>query len=249
MARFRPLAIIATHNDFDIAPQVVRKLLSDGIGVHIVDNWSSDGTYEALAGLGLEGIERFAASGASRYFQLVAILRRKEEIAAAFPGRWIINQDSDEIRCSPWPGIGLREGIGRVDDAGFNAIDFNVLNFRPMDDRFRAGDDPEMHFRHFEGEKHIDQVQVWRQPRERVSLAEYGGHKVLFDGRRIFPERFVLKHYSFRHPAQAQRKVLDRLSRFDPGERARGWHVHYDKYADKRDFIWDPVRLSLFPST
>src|SRR5262245_18448894 len=126
MARFRPLAIIATYNDYDIAPQIVRKLLGNGIGVHILDNWSSDGTYEALADLGLETIERFPAAGPSRYFQLGDILRRKEEIAARFPGRWIINQDSDELRCSPWPGIGLREGIGRVDDAGFNAIDFDV---------------------------------------------------------------------------------------------------------------------------
>src|SRR5262245_28546966 len=93
MSHFRPLAIIATYNDHDIAPQVVRKLLSDGIGVHIIDNWSSDGTYEALADLGLEAIERFPDSGASRYFQLRPILQRKEVIAARFPGRWIINQD------------------------------------------------------------------------------------------------------------------------------------------------------------
>ena len=130
MAAVRPLAIIATYNDLDIAPQVVRKLLQDEIDVHILDNWSSDGTYEALAKLNLHSIERFPASGPSRYFKLHPILRRKEDIAAQFPGRWIINQDSDEIRCSPWPGVGLSEGIARVSDAGFNAINFDVLSFR-----------------------------------------------------------------------------------------------------------------------
>ena len=99
MAAVRPLAIIATYNDLDIAPQVLRKLLQDEIDVHILDNWSSDGTYEALAKLNLHSIERFPASGPSRYFKLHPILRRKEDIAAQFPGRWIINQDSDEIRC------------------------------------------------------------------------------------------------------------------------------------------------------
>lgn len=112
MAAVRPLAIIATYNDLDIAPQVVRKLLQDEIDVHILDNWSSDGTYEALAKLNLHSIERFPASGPSRYFKLHPILRRKEDIAAQFPGRWIINQDSDEIRCSPWPGVGLRGASG-----------------------------------------------------------------------------------------------------------------------------------------
>jgi hypothetical protein len=250
MADVRPLAIVATYNDVDIAPQVVRKLLQGGIDVHVIDNWSSDGTYEVLADLRSHTIERFPASGASRYFQLRPILRRKEEIAAAFPGRWIISQDSDEIRCSPWPGIGLRQGIERVSDAGFNAIDFDVLNFRPVDDRFRLGDDPETHFQFFERfVQPMPQVQAWLQPERRVMISASGGHEVVFDGRRIFPEYFVVKHYSFRHPAQARRKVLERLQRFDPEERANGWHVHYDRFADAGELIWDPSRLSRFSLT
>ena len=250
MAAVRPLAIIATYNDLDIAPQVVRKLLQDEIDVHILDNWSSDGTYEALAKLNLHSIERFPASGPSRYFKLHPILRRKEDIAAQFPGRWIINQDSDEIRCSTWPGVGLSEGIARVSDAGFNAINFDVLSFRPVDDLFRPGDDPEAHFRYFErGNSVIGQVQAWRQPKRRVTLSTTGGHQAIFDGRRIFPEHFLLKHYCFRHPVQARRKVFEeRISRLDPEERAMGWHIHYDRYSPDDDFIWDPTRLTRFPA-
>ena len=247
MAIVRPLAIIATFNDLDIAPQVVRKLLQDGIDVHIIDNWASDGTYEALASLNTLSIERFPPSGPSPYFKLRPILCRKEEIAAQFPGRWIINQDSDEIRCSPWPNVTLSEAIERVDDAGYNAINFDVLSFRPVDDRFRPGNDPESHFRYFEpGNSSIGQVKAWRQPPQRVTLSTSGGHDVLFDGRRIFHEHFILKHYCFRHPVQARRKIVERMNRLDPEERAMGWHVHYDKYSHDGDFIWDPGQLRRF---
>ena len=122
----------------------------------------------------MHSIERFPPSGACPYFKLRPILCRKEEIAAQFPGRWIINQDSDEIRCSPWLGVSLSEGIGRVDDAGFNAIDFDVLSFRPVDGLFRPGDNPETHFRYFErGNSLIGQVQAWRQPKQRVTLKRH----------------------------------------------------------------------------
>ena len=90
MASFCPLAIIATYNDVDIVPQVVAKLLDDGNDVHILDNWSSDGTVEALQDLSARrpgqaslSIERFPENGPTRYFDLRSILRRKEEIALA----------------------------------------------------------------------------------------------------------------------------------------------------------------------
>ena len=45
---FHPLAIVTTYNDTDIAIQTVLKLLDDGIDVDVLDNWSTDGTFEQL---------------------------------------------------------------------------------------------------------------------------------------------------------------------------------------------------------
>ena len=252
MASFCPLAIIATYNDVDIVPQVVAKLLDDGNDVHILDNWSSDGTVEALQDLSARrpgqaslSIERFPENGPTRYFDLRSILRRKEEIALGFPRRWIIHQDSDEVRTSPWPGVGLREGLRRADEAHFTAVDFVVLAFRPIDDSYKAGVDPETHFRYFEwGPPEFQQIKAWKQPRRRADLATHAGHEVLFRGRKVFPEKFQLKHYSLRHPDQSKRKIsVERLGRLLPAAVAAGWHVHYGRQAAANRFLWDPATL------
>ena len=252
MAIFCPLAIVATYNDLDIVPQVVGKLLYDGVDVHILDNWSSDGTFETLhelrgrqVGQGSLSIERFPTDGPTRYYDLRSILLRKEEIALHFPGRWIIHQDSDEVRTSPWPDIGLREGLRRVDEAGFTAVDFVVLAFRPIDDSFKAGVDPEIHFRYFEwGHPDFHQIKAWKQPRQRVDLASQAGHEVRFWGRTVCPEKFRLKHYSLRHPDQSKRKIfIERLGRLLPSAVAAGWHVHYAERAAADRFLWDPATL------
>jgi len=252
--RFRPLAIMGAYNDADIVPQTVRKFLDDGFDVHVLDNWSTDGTYEQLTYQAREReglvVERFPEGGPTQYHEWDAMLRRKEEIAARHPRRWIIHTDSDEIRCSPWAGVTLRGGLHIVDRMGFTAIDFTVCDFRPVNDRFQPGMDPEAHLRHFEMVSRPDlfmQVKAWRQGRDRVDLASTGGHQASFPGRSVFPYKFILKHYQFRTPGQARRKVFkDRKGRFSPTLRARGWHIQYDGCNEADGFLWDPSHLIEF---
>ena len=74
---------------------------------------------------------------------------------------------------------------------------------------------------------------------------------------RFCPLAIIATHNDLDIAPQVVRKLLGngiavhivRLARFDQDERARGWHIHYDQHAQKRDrdFIWDPARLTLFP--
>jgi hypothetical protein len=251
---FRPLALLATYNDVDIAPQVTARLLDDGIGVHVLDNWSTDGTFEAILELAATRsgllVERFPDRGTTRYFEWSAILRRKEEIAAKYPGRWIIHHDSDEVRCPPWRDVSLRAGLHIVEHMGFSAVDFTVCEFRPVDDRFSIGMNPETQIRHFEfGRRrdHFLQVKAWRQPAQRVDLTCSGGHDVQFAGRRVFPYKFVTKHYSLRSSEQARRKIfMERKERFCPTERAMGWHVQYNGFETDHPLTWNASELIEF---
>lgn len=245
-----PLAIIATYNDLDIFPQILSGLLEDGIHVHVIDNWSSDGTYETIKQIvsdcsGAVSIERFPESGPVQYFELRSILKRKEEIAAQYPGRWIINQDSDEVRCSPWPAVSFHTGLRRVWAEGFSAIEFACVSFRPVDNSFRAGMDPETHFRFFERPPlNVRHVKAWCQPTTRVDLAKTGGHDARFPGRSVYPEKFILKHYPIRSLEQGQRKIFaERLGRYHPAERAVGWHLHYERFRPDDILLWKPDNL------
>jgi hypothetical protein len=247
---FRPLALVTTYNDRDIVGQIVAKFLDDGIEVLVHDNWSVDGTYEQLTALAAErprlSVERFPQGGPSRYFDLRTICRMKEEIAVKHPGRWIIHHDSDEIRSSPWVGVSLRGGLYVADRMGYTAVDFTVCEFRPVTDGISPSRDLEREIRYFEYSRvpaHFDQIKAWRQGSGRVDLGS-GGHHAEFPGRRVFPYKFLLKHYPLRSTEQARRKIFDeRRPRYSPEERSMGWHTHYDQFTVGDRFVWDAGEL------
>jgi hypothetical protein len=251
---FRPLAIVATYNDRDIIRQTTSELLDDGFDVHAIDNWSEDGSYEVLEEIARSrpalSLERFPAEGPSRYYEWGAILDRKDQVAQLHPGRWIVHHDSDEIRESPWTDVSFRPGLYAAERAAFNAVDFTVRDFRPVDENFAGGVDPEAAFRFFEfGSRpgHFLQVKAWRQPEGAVNLRASGGHEARFEGRRIFPYKFLLKHYPLRSAAQARRKIFtERFGRFSPEERAAGWLIQYDQWRLEDRFVWDRDSLIAF---
>ena len=251
---FQPLALLTTYNDDDVIGAVVATLLDDGIEILVLDNWSTDGTFERLkrvarARPGLT-VRRYPEAGPAPHFDLLDMCRTKEALAAANPGRWIIHQDSDEIRCSPWPGVSMRQGLFVADQSGFNAVDFTVCVFRPTHSGCGADCDPERSLTLFEFDDQPGsfwQVKAWFQGAEPVDLVSVGGHQALFSDRRIFPYKFILKHYPLRSPEQGRRKVFrDRLPRYSPEEIAKGWHHHYNHLEPSDPFLWDPEKLIAF---
>jgi hypothetical protein len=246
-----PLAILPAYNEADVIGAVLEDLIAQGCQVHVLDNLSSDGTAEIVCdfvGRGVVDVEMFV----SDRYTWAAMLRRVEEIAHEHPGRWIILANADEFRESPWPWLTLAEAIGHVDKYEYNAIDHDLFNFRPVDDSFVPGTDPRLHMRHYEpvGPSSPDAIQVktWKQGYARVDLASAGGHLVAFPGRRVCPVKFTLRHYPIRGETHGRRKVFaERFPRFDPAERARGWHVQYDDYAsDGARFLHDPATLQVW---
>ena len=245
---FRVVAIMTVYNEEDVLAPSLAKLIDDGVEVYVIDNWSTDGSFEiarSFEGRGLVGLERFPAE-ATPTFRLQPLLQRVEQVAADQHADWNIHHDVDERRSGPWPGIGLRESLWRVQSLGFSAIDHTVLNFRPVDDTFEPGSDFERHFRFFEFGRTRDlvrQVKAWKND-GRVDLASSAGHEARFVGRRVFPYKFLIKHYPIRSQAHGDRKILrDRVARWDPTERARGWHVQYNAIEGQQSFLRDPADL------
>jgi hypothetical protein len=244
------VAIIATYNESDIIEQVLGNLIDQDIRVYLLDDGSTDATVdiaERFLGRGVIAVERFRdpACGASTAFALERILHRKSELARTLDAGWFINHDADEFRESPWAGVSLAAGIRRVDALGFNAIDFAGLDFWPVHDRFLPGEDVRQAFRFYKEAADYDRIQIrcWKKADD-IELVSTGGHDARFNGRNVFPIRFLLRHYPIRGQAHGVRKILDeRRPRFVQEERARGWHVQYDEVVAGGSFIRDPSTL------
>jgi glycosyltransferase involved in cell wall biosynthesis len=234
-ASFRVAAIVPTFNEADVIAHTLQYLVDDGIGVYVIDNWSTDGTLELVRhfeGRGLLGVERFPRAGAPSTYDLRAILGRVEELALLLQDDWIVLHDADERRRGPWPDVGLRDSLYHVDRAGFTCVDHVTLNFWATDNGYDGTQDVERYFSCFEFSDHpghFQQRRAWKNLGEGVSLAPTAGHDVSFYGRHVYPFKFLLKHYPVRSQRHGERKVLQqRISRWNAEERALGWHAQYD---------------------
>jgi glycosyltransferase involved in cell wall biosynthesis len=242
---FHVLAIVTAYNEADVIEQLLARLTADGIRVHVIDNWSDDATPDILERFAAKGAvtwERFPSTGNTGHFELERLLNRVEEVAAESGADWVIHHDADEIRQPPWPGVSLIDALWAVEQWGYNCIDHTVFNFRPVDNSWSPGDDLATSFPWCEfGDTPADFLQIkgWKPQAQRLSMASNAGHEVKFDGRRVFPYKFLLRHYSIRSQEHGERKILrERQPRWSPEERAKGWHVHYDHYNEQTSFLW-----------
>jgi len=233
-------------NEADILPRTLRHLHEQGVTVHVIDGWSTDGAWQAAAAA--DSRERFPGT-ADPINHHALILERIEQLAEDSDADWCLYSDADEWRRSPFAGETLAAGVARVDAAGFNAIDFRVFQFYCTRYDFRAElHNPEWWFQHYDESDCISRIpnrKLWKNV-GRVVLGG-GGHEVVFPRMLISPERFVMKHYPFRTPAQARAKIATRIARLDPAERAKGWGAHLDGYHEP--FCWQPETLKFWRDT
>ena len=248
---FRVVSLISAFNEEDIIEPVLAHLAEHGIESYLIDNMSTDATLErasAWLGRGLIGIETFPPrEETSTKTSWRRLLERKVELAAELGADWYMHHDADEIREPPWPGASLREAVRWADELGYNAIEFRLLNFPPVDDGFTAGSDPRAHFIRWEEPAEYDRIQrkCWKAGPADVVLAD-GGHDVQFAGRHIFPIQFLCRHYPIRTQAHGERKVFEeRKGRFTDEEIAFGWHRQYD-ISEDNVFLRNPATLLPF---
>ena len=273
-------AFVPVFCEADVLPHTLRHLHEQGCAVHVIDGWSTDGSWEIAeqASAGCIGVtcERFPATGRDSIQNCTAILKRIEDLAAESDADWCLYTDADEWRravsfdpplrfsrsAAPQAIYTLSQEVNRIDAMRYNAIDFRVFQFYCIDDGWpRCGKmidgvwhqeamDPEKYFTRYDESDCISRIpnrKLWKNV-GRVQLAG-GGHEVTFPGMRVYPQKFTMKHYPFRTPEQARRKMETRLARRRMEEHAKGWGVHYDQYPPGFDFTWDPAKLLYWKDT
>lgn len=249
----RACALLATFNEADIIVESVNKLIAGGAEVFVIDNGSTDHTLELLnplVGKGVVDIRsvRFHEDGREVY-DWTSILRLKEELSRELGFDWYLHVDADEIRYAPWPGLSLREGLDRVDHSGYNLVNFKLFNFRLTGD-IAASDDYERDMPAYSAGEHFNQYQIkaWKA-HPNIDIVANGGHIARRPDGKIYPVRFIHKHYPVRSLEHGRRKILqERKQRFSTAEKQRGWHVQYDLLADVKaeDVFWHADRLARF---
>ena len=252
------IAIISAHNEGDVIYHVIGDLILQGIEVYLINHCSTDSTVTEASkwlGKGLLHIENFPQDAGypeinKEQYIWQQILQRKEELADQLGADWYIHSDADEFRESPWPGLTLKQAIQVADRMGYNALDFELLNFRPVNNYFIPGTDVRETLRYYEGSEDFNSLQIkaWKNLHIPVSIFKNGGHDITFPGRSVCPIKFLLRHYPIRSQSHGERKVFqERKNRFNSKERKVGWHIQYDLIEDERhNFLQSPSTLSLY---
>ncbi|HEX8149753.1 MAG TPA: hypothetical protein VF591_21415 [Pyrinomonadaceae bacterium] len=250
---FRVVAFMAAYNEEDIIVRSIRKWTDQGVRVHVLENWSTDSTYELAKSLERQlpvTVERFPREGPSQFFEWGAMLERFEALSREIEADWFVRRGADEVLTPPWPGMSYRDGLHLVDRAGFNLVDHTVINFNPVDEGFEQGMDHEAYFRHFEFgtlPSYFRQQKAWKNCGRPIQMAASGGHDLPFEGQRVYPFKFLLKHYPVRSQRHGEKKVFrERKARWNPLERARGWHRQYDSVRGGHRFVRDESGQLLF---
>ncbi len=248
---FTVVALVSAFNEEDIVEQVVADLIHQGVTVYFLDDASTDRTaalVEGHVGRGVMAIERLPATPNGE-FSWRRILARKEQLASELDADWFIHHDADEFREAPWTDLSLAQAIERVDREGYNAIDFALFDFRLTHDRFASGDDVRASFPWYGPAAEWNRIQVrcWKKCLQGLDLLGSGGHDVAFPDRRVYPRRFILRHYPIRSSVHGRRKVFEqRVPRFPSGERQLGWHVQYDDVHPEDSFIYEMTGMKQY---
>ncbi|MEM7163999.1 MAG: glycosyltransferase [Planctomycetota bacterium] len=222
------VALFCCYNEGHGLARSLEHLHSQGVESYIIDNDSTDDTRaiaESFRGRGVIGIERLPRRGV---FELAVLMKRKEELHRELGADWYINQDADEVREAPKPYRTLAEGLEAVDAAGYTAVDFDEFVFlptKPSDDFNRRDYIAEM--RHYcylrPQDGSVVQIRAWKNTGQEIDLVSSGGHHVQFDGLKVAPERFALRHYialSYDLAVQKYCKRTYSQEEFDN----KGWH-------------------------
>jgi hypothetical protein len=159
------------------------------------------------------------------YYDWTGLLEHKQRIARELDSDWFMHVDADEIPESPHLGGALLAEISAADAAGYTAINFDEFVFLPetADDRHEGTDYVlTMNRYYFFSPRPGRLIRGWRRSPD-VDLVGSGGHAASFDGCRVYPRNFALRHYIALSIEHLVRKyVLQRT--YSPAELAKGWH-------------------------
>ncbi len=230
------IGMLLVYNDEDIISEVIENFLSQELELVVLDNGSTDSTYqicEKFLGKGILQLKQFkTVTFISQHDVLHRILYH---MALAEKPDWLMRSDSDEFFESGIQNKTLKNAIEQVDSEGFNLIQFDRFDFFMTDDDNESTKSIKEKLTYYSC--HGDYLyRAWKNfPGIRMGYA--GGHYPIFpEGLtyKIHPKKFVMRHYKFRNKEQAEQKMRGTI---------RG--TTYDKAKSKENKDVDIIKTGL----
>lgn len=248
---FKVLAIIHVFNESDVIEQTTEYLLSQGIDVFLVDNWSTDDSYTIIQKLAKKYAtkvfyKRFPEDGPNDFYDWYHQLELTEKISKETDYSWYIHYDADEYRMAPWQGVTLKEAIAYIDFLGFNVIENTVIDFKITESENKSIFMKDTWFDFGHRPAHFEQTKTWKKS-QHIDLKSSGGHIAKVNNPKVFPLKFLNRHYPLRSYEHAIKKIFtERKPRFEVESKKRGWHGHYNKVTSRQDIIVKQGNLFLW---
>jgi len=206
------IGMLSVYNDEDIIEEVLENLISQGLELVVLDNGSTDNTYkicEKFLGRGICDLKKFVTS--TFVFQWDVLLRMLYDMAIAQSPDWVLRSDSDEFFESN-SDKNLKEAIEKVDSEGFNLIQFDRFDFFMTDDDNESAKSIKGKLTYYSC--HGDYIyRAWKYF-PGIQMGYAGGHYPIFPeglAYKIYPKKFVMRHYKFRSKEQAEKKMSGTL--------------------------------------
>jgi len=225
------VGMLSTYNEEDFVENVIKHLLNQGLELVILDNGSTDNTFEIckkFVNKGVLKLEQFQ----SNTYQWAIILIKLYDMALIQSPDWVIRSDSDELLESGVNNLTLKEAILEADSQGFNLIQFDEAHFFMTDKDNENANSVKERMIYYSWVSDF-MYRCWKYfPGIRVE--DKGGHLPVFppdQKYKIFPRNFVIRHYNIRKKDQLEQKTKQRRVRIaNTGEGELGWHTRYEIY-------------------
>jgi len=244
----RIIAIVLVYNEEDVVGSALQYLHDNQISFVVLDGGSTDRSLEIVRGFGDKGLLAYTV------FPNQEIHSNKEydwaiRMASDFRPDWILINDADEFYEPRESGRTLAEAISREADSGYNVIQFDHFAFRMTEKDVTSEErDVRKRLRYYSWVDDF-RFKAWKYSKG-IMVGKSGSHipELPWTVRvRLSPHKFVLRHYPFRTPEQAKRKMRERLEREDP-EDARGGlgAEYYGQECTSSSFVFDSSSLNRY---
>ena len=210
----RVVVLLTFRNEARVLARTLAHLATQAVDVCLIDHGSQDGSRAIAESFRSRGVFRIVDQPYDGQFNLPEQMRFKERLLASIDADWFLHNDADEIRQAPKRFANLREGIAHWDRQGYNAIEFDEFIFLPTNDeeRFERRDFVAgmRHYYYFKPQP-LHRLNAWKNTGAYVDLHTHFGHRAEFEGRRVAPEPFIMRHYIVLSRAHALAKYCARV--------------------------------------